>query len=253
VPNAPIVLILGDTPDARALAEAVADRGTRGIYAHAGRRSSKAPPPLPTRIGSFGGPEGLAQYLVEAGITHIVDATQPFAETMSESAVRAAEMTNLPLVAFGPAPWTAEPEDTWINAPDMATAVAALDTDPQRIFLAIGRKGVAQFASLPQHHYVLRLSTPPRSIPPLPHHDIVVERSAGDTASEVAFLQDHDIGLIVARNTGAPTGYPMLEAARALGLPVLMIVRPHLSARKNLHRISDVLTWLDQNGTKNVS
>lgn len=241
----PIVLILGDTPEARALAEVLHARGIDGLYAHAGRRAPAEPLPLPTRIGGFGGPDGLVRYLGEAGITHIIDATHPFTRRMSQNAVLAATRTGLPLLAFTRPAWTAGANDTWISAPDMARAVAALDTDPQRIFLAVPRQDVARFAKRPQHHYLLRLPAPARSAPPLADHDIVIDRGPFDMASERTLLESRKIGLVVTRNTGAPAAQAKLEAARALRLPVLMIERPELPERPEVHRLEDVMAWLD--------
>lgn len=240
----PIVLILGDTPDARALAQSLHDAEIRGIYAHGGRKTLASPLPIPTRIGGFGGADGLGRYIAEARITHIVDATHPFTKTMSQNAVLAASRTGCPLLALTRPVWKPGAGDTWIHAPDMASAVAALDTNPQRIFLAVGRQDVARFSRQPQHHYLLRLSEPARTQPPLPHHDIVVSSGPFDEARERALLINQKIDLVVARNTGAPGSRAKLDAARSLELPVLMIDRPTLPKRPEVHAVGEVMAWL---------
>lgn len=240
----PIVLILGDTPEARALAHSLHDAEIRGIYAHGGRKTLASPLPIPTRIGGFGGADGLARYISEARITHIVDATHPFTETMSQNARHAASQSNCPLLALTRPVWSAEAGDTWIHAPDMASAVAALETEPQRIFLAVGRQDVARFSKQPQHHYLLRLAQPPRTSPPLPNHELLIGDGPFNETSERALLEAQKIGLLVARNTGASGSRAKLDAARALELPVLMVDRPSLPKRPEVHAVDDVMAWL---------
>lgn len=206
--------------------------------------------PLPTRIGGFGGPEGLARYIRETGITHVVDATHPFAVQMSLNAIDACRITETPLVALTRAAWRAVDGDVWIHAPDMAGAVAALDTDPQRVFLAIGRKDIGRFRAQPQHHYLLRLVDPPHSAPPLPNHDIIVDKGPFTEASDQALLAEHRIDLVVSKNSGGSGARAKIDAARTLGLPVLMVDRPPLPDRDEVHEIGAVLDWLGHSGTE---
>ena len=62
---------------------------------------------LPTRIGGFGGAVGLPTTSGEQRITHVIDATHPFAAEMSRHAVEACAATGAPLIALERAPWIA--------------------------------------------------------------------------------------------------------------------------------------------------
>ncbi|MGA8457755.1 MAG: precorrin-6A/cobalt-precorrin-6A reductase, partial [Streptosporangiaceae bacterium] len=85
---APTVLVLGGTSEARALAGELADvPGLRVISSLAGRVSNPALPAGEVRVGGFGGADGLAAYARAEGIGAVVDATHPFAETISSHAV----------------------------------------------------------------------------------------------------------------------------------------------------------------------
>lgn len=245
----PTLLILGGTTEARALAETVAEAGIPAIYSYAGRTAEPVTLPIPTRIGGFGGADGLATYLQETGITHVIDATHPFAETISRNAIAATARAGVPLIAFTRPAWEPEEGDTWINAPDMHVAVAALDTEPQRIFLAIGRKEIGLFATKPQHFYLLRLVDAPQTPPPFPNHHIVVAKGPFENAEDLALLQEHRIGLIVAKNSGGDGARAKIIAARKLGLPILMIDRPQLPERAETHVLGEVLDWIAHSGT----
>ncbi len=246
----PTLLILGGTTEARALAQDVAAAGIAAIYSYAGRTALPEPLPVPTRIGGFGGPEGLAAYLAASGITHVIDATHPFASIMSRNAVVACEATGRPLLALTRPAWEPTETDIWVRAPDMERAVAALDTEPQRIFLAIGRKEVGLFAARPQHHYLLRLVDAPRTPPPLPDHEIVLAKGPFDLDGDLALLRDHRIGLVVSKNSGGSGAEAKIAAARTLGLPVLMVDRPKMPERAEVHSVAEVMNWIAHSGTE---
>jgi precorrin-6A/cobalt-precorrin-6A reductase len=116
--------------------------------------------------------------------------------------------------------------------------------------LAIGRMHLAQFSPCPQHQYLLRLVDAPDVPPPLPHHRIIISRGPFTVAGDAALLQDHDIELVVAKNSGGSGAQAKILAARQLGLPVLMIDRPVLSPRDEVGSVDAVLDWLAHDGTE---
>lgn len=245
----PNLLILAGTTEATALANAVADQGLRATVSFAGRVERPLRQPLPQRVGGFGGVAGLKAYLREAGITHLVDATHPFAVQMSRNAVAACADLGLPMAALTREPWVAQPGDDWSHVADMAGAVAALDRPATRVMLAIGRMHLAEFAPHPQHHYLLRLVDPPKSALPFPNAEVVVDRGPFDAASDRALMEAHGIQLVVSKNSGGTGAYAKIEAARDLGLPVIMIDRPKAPDRAELHSVQAVLDWLSHPAT----
>ncbi|MES3677172.1 cobalt-precorrin-6A reductase [Halomonas elongata] len=244
------VLILGGTTEASALARALAERGIPALFSYAGRVAKPRPQPLPTRVGGFGGVEGLAAFLEAERITHLVDATHPFAEQMSRNAVAAAERTGTALIALTRPPWEpqpgdcGQPGDRWQRVADIETAVAALTGPPQRVLLAIGRMHLAAFAAQPQHHYLLRLVDQPDSPPPLPRHTVTVDRGPFTLEGDRALLCEHGVERLVCKNAGGAGAAAKLAAARHLGLPVVMIDRPALPPRREAHAVDDILAWL---------
>lgn len=246
----PNLLILGGTDLASDLALHIVDAPMDATFSYAGRTETPREQPIPTRTGGFGGVDGLAAYLEDFEVTHIIDATHPFAAQMSRNAVAAAERTGLPLIALTRPAWVPQDGDDWTHAPDMDTAIQGLNIDAKRIFLAIGRTEIARFSVLPQHHYVLRFVDAPRAAPPLPNHDIVVDRGPFDVASDRALLEDHRIELIVSKNSGGEGARAKLDAARALDLPVLMIDRPELPPRLEVGSVEEVMDWIAHSATE---
>lgn len=214
------------------------------MFSYAGRTSAPAPQPLPTRVGGFGGVEGLIDYLRRENITHVVDATHPFAARMSANAVAACRETGVTLCALERPPWQAGPGDKWQHVADMAAAVAALPERPCRVFLAIGRQNLPDFAGRPQHFYLLRLVDRPEGPLPLPRAEAVIARGPFTREQDRALLEEHAIDLVVAKNAGGAGAWAKLDAARDLGLPVILIDRPAIPARRVLGRVDEVMAWL---------
>ncbi|TDX28599.1 cobalt-precorrin-6A reductase [Rhodovulum visakhapatnamense] len=244
----PTLLILGGTTEATALAARLAGTGLKATLSLAGRVETPKAQPIPMRVGGFGGVPGLIAYLRAEGVTHVIDATHPFAAQMSRNAVEACTALGLPLVALTRPAWMAGLLDTWRHVPDIAAAVAALSGPPRRVFLAVGRMHLEAFAAQPQHRYLLRLVDAPKGPLPLPQADVVVSRGPFTEAGDRALMEGHGTELVVSKNAGGTGARAKIDAARALGLPVLMIDRPVLPARRELAHPDEVLDWLAHSG-----
>ena len=238
------VLLLGGTTEASALAQTLAQAPIDAVFSYAGRTEHPVEQPLPTRIGGFGGAQGMADYIATEHITHVVDATHSFAAQISGNAITACQATDTPLIALERAPWLAQNGDLWIGVPDTETAVLALPDDPARVFLAIGKQTLAAFALRPQHFYLLRLVDAPDAALPLPNTEVVLDRGPFTVTGDLALLRAHAITHVVAKNSGGKGASAKLQAARELQLPVIMIARPAIAARPIASNIPAVMDWL---------
>lgn len=231
---------------ARALAEAEVD----AVFSYAGRTAAPVAQPLPTRVGGFGGVAGLRDWLQVQRITQVVDATHPFAAQMSSNAVHACAAAGVPLLAFERPAWQPQAGDRWQCVADIDGAVAALAPTPARVFLAIGRQNLLSFAPSAQcasHHYLLRLVDAVADLP-LPSAQVVIARGPFTVEGDRALLQQHGITHLVAKNAGGSGAAAKLEAARLLGLPVILIDRPAVPARRMAATVEQVMAWLGHHG-----
>jgi precorrin-6A/cobalt-precorrin-6A reductase len=201
--------------------------------------------PIHMRVGGFGGVEGLRAYLEGEGISHVIDATHPFAAQMSRNAVAACTAQGIPLITLERAPWVAGEDDQWTQVADIAAAVAALDGPPKKVFLAIGRQHLEPFAAQPQHRYLVRLVDAPTGPLPLPLVDVVVARGPFTVAGDSALMDELGVEVIVAKNAGGKGAVAKIAAARAAGLPVVMIDRPILPDRPVVRTVREVMDWLN--------
>jgi precorrin-6A/cobalt-precorrin-6A reductase len=240
------ILILGGTTEARQLAERLARCADLEVtLSLAGRTMAPAPQPVPVRLGGFGGAEGLADHLAVAHIDVLIDATHPYATTISANAARATALAKVPLIALRRPAWAAVAGDRWIEVADITGAIAALGAVPRRVFLALGRKEIAPFAAAPQHHYLVRSVDP--VVPPLdvPHAAYITGRGPFDETNERALLKQYGVDIIVAKNSGGGATYGKIAAARALGLTVVILRRPALPQLPAVATVEEALAAID--------
>lgn len=233
--------------DAHVLSAQLQAAGVAATYSYAGVTRTRRTPALPTRVGGFGGVQGLVQYLQAQRISHVIDATHPFAAQMSRHAIDACAALGIPLLAMERPAWQALPGDQWLQVADMDAAARALTPQMQRVFLAIGRKQLAAFAPrAAQHHFVLRVIDQTDEALPLPASrcELLIARGPFALDDERALLQRHAIDAIVSKNAGGADTYAKIEAARELGLPVIMVDRPLLPARTRCETPQQAMQWL---------
>ncbi|MFG3296959.1 cobalt-precorrin-6A reductase [Streptomyces sp. NPDC048179] len=224
----PHVLILGGTAEARELAAALAPRsGVRVTTSLAGRVTRPGALPGEVRVGGFGGAAGLAGWLRERRVDALVDATHPFAETITANAARAAAETGVPAVVLRRPGWRPGPGDRWHPVASLAAAADLLPRFGPRVLLTTGRLGLSAFAHLTDRHFVVRSVEPPE--PPLPPHtEVLLARGPFTVADESALLRENLIDVLVTKDSGGAATAAKLTAARESGLPVVVVRRPPL-------------------------
>jgi precorrin-6A/cobalt-precorrin-6A reductase len=224
------VLILGGTGEALALAQRVAALPEISVITSlAGRTRAPALPAGEIRVGGFGGVEGLIAYLKENAITQLINATHPFAATMSAHALAAHRQSGVPLLRLLRPAWRKQPHDTWIKAPNVKGAAAICRWLGKRVLLAVGSQEVAEFADLPRAHFFVRMVDPPQAPLPLVNGEAIVAKGPFALADERRLLLERDIDLIVAKNSGGDATFAKIAAARELAIPVVMVERPEIA------------------------
>ncbi|MFE7775428.1 cobalt-precorrin-6A reductase [Streptomyces sp. NPDC057445] len=220
------ILVLGGTTEARTLAEALHARGYRVTTSLAGR---VAAPRLPrggeVRIGGFGGAEGLAEWLRGQHVDVLIDATHPFAGTISFNAAHAADLAHVPLLALRRPGWAPSPGDDWHLVDSLEEASRALPGLGSRVFLTTGRMGLAAFAHLDELWFLVRSVDGPEPPHP-PRMETVLDRGPFTLDGERELLRRHRVDVLVTKDSGAAATAPKLAAAREAGIPVVVVRRP---------------------------
>lgn len=229
------ILLLGGSSEATQLAKAL---GPQAQLSLAG--VTKKPVATPHRTGGFGGVEGLLQYLSAENIVAIIDATHPFAAQMSRHAAAAAAQTGLPLLRLERPSWPLTA--SWRMAADLASAAAALPAGA-RAFLTVGSRSLTPFLARTDFWCLTRAIEPPRQCPP---GQLLIQRPPFTLEGEIALLKTHKISHLVSKNAGGAATSAKLEAARLLGVEVIMVQRPPLPAAPTVDSIAGAVTWVAQ-------
>jgi precorrin-6A/cobalt-precorrin-6A reductase len=219
------LLLLAGTSEARQIAGQLAGRG--GVMASLSGAVQDVPAyPVPMRTGGFGGEAGFHTFLDNHEITAVLDATHPFAARMTERTSRICRDRGLPYLRLTRPAWAPEPDDHWQI---VATPEEAVQKVPNggRVFLATGAQEIGRYAPLDGRAEVFCRRAEDRDTPfPFARGRWIIGRGPFDIAAETTLLQQLGIEVVVTKNAGGTASRAKLDAARALGLPVIMIARP---------------------------
>jgi precorrin-6A/cobalt-precorrin-6A reductase len=239
------VLILGGTADAAAIAQAFAgDAAIHTISSLAGRTRAPRRIAGEVRTGGFGGADGLAQYLKDARIDAVIDATHPFAAAISRHAAEACGLVGLSRVQVQRPPWTAQDKDRWIEVDDVDEAARILPQHGRRAFLTIGRQELAAFAGVRDVWFLVRLIDPPAEPIALSSFELISQRGPFEADAEEALMREHAVEVLVSKNSGGTATYGKIEAARRLAVPVVMIRQPPPQPGDHAVDAEAACTWL---------
>jgi precorrin-6A/cobalt-precorrin-6A reductase len=220
------VLLLGGTAEGRALARRLHPQ-VDIVSSLAGRVPEPALPVGQVRVGGFGGVDGLRRWLRDERIDAVIDATHPFAATMTAHAAEACGELQMPHLVLARPPW--DPADAIVVASDTRAAEIVAQQRYSRVFLTTGRSGTAAFAHSDAWFLIRAVTEPDGALLPR-HHQLVLSRGPYRYDDEFALMHQHRIDALVTKNSGGDMTRAKLDAAAALDVPVVMVARPRLPA-----------------------
>jgi len=242
----PRILILGGTTEARKLAERLAGRpDVEVVSSLAGRVSIPGRPAGQVRVGGFSGATGLATWIQAHDIRAVIDATHPFAATISAHAAAAASASHVPLLALRRQAWVPAEGDRWHEAASLQDVALMLPDLGHRHFLTIGRQGVSAFADVSDAWFLVRCVDPPAGRTP-PRMELILARGPYSLDAEIDLMGERRVETVITKNSGGEATAAKLGAARELGLPVVMVRRPPSPA--GVPEVTDVASaveWFD--------
>ena len=236
------VLLLGGTVDARQLADAFTAAGFEVVESVAGR-TRQARGGAASRVGGFGGVDGLARYLRAARVTAVVDATHPFAAQITSNAAEACALTGIPLLRFNRPGWRTHPDASrWIWVADHGQAAVAAARMGGRVLLTVGRQSMLAYRELTD--VVARVAEWQGDPVPAGWH-VIESRGPFTLAGELDLLRRAQVAVLVSKNSGGAPTSAKLDAARELGLPVIMVDRPPTpDGVGEVSSTADAVAWL---------
>ncbi|UII72150.1 cobalt-precorrin-6A reductase [Pseudomonas sp. HN11] len=217
------ILLLGGVTEALAIARTL---GPEHIYSLAG--VGRVPTDLicQVRVGGYGGPEGLARFVQDEGISLILDATHPYAAQISRNAAEAARLSGVPCWALRRPAWQPHAGDDWREVSDWAALIEALKPFKRPLF-TLGREPLQHLDEIPaEQFWTLRALD---VYPGNERCEVIGERGPFLIEDERALFERRGIDVLISKNSGSTATEPKLEVARELGVPVLVLKRPVLA------------------------
>ncbi|MBX2830146.1 MAG: cobalt-precorrin-6A reductase [Rhodospirillales bacterium] len=224
------ILIFGGTGDANRIIEDLMHEFGRDIRIQlslAGRTSAPSiPDGVPVRIGGFGGPEGIITHFKTEQIDLVIDATHPYATQISGNIAQACHAVAMPCIQYHRPGWEKTERDNWISVRSIEEAARILPKHGTRAMIASGAKNLHAFEGLEKTWLLVRTVDAPRDPFDLAHGEWLFARGPFSVEGETELLERHAIDVIVCKNSGGDATFAKIEAARNLGIPVIMIERP---------------------------
>ncbi len=216
------ILLLGGVTEALAIARHL---GPEHVYSLAGIGRVPQDLACQVRVGGYGGAEGLATYLREAGISLLIDATHPYAAQISRNAADAASAVGIPCWALRRPAWQAQAGDDWHEVQDWADVIAALEPFKRPLF-TLGREPLQHLEEIPPGQFwTLRAL---EACAGNERCEVIGARGPFHIEDERALFERRAIDVLVSKNSGSVATEPKLEVARERGVPVLILKRPVL-------------------------
>ena len=240
------LLLLGGTAEARDLADRLAGRPDLSLVSSlAGRVRDPRLPAGEVRVGGFGGVPGLVDWLREQRVDLVVDATHPYAATMQANAAAACGRLGLPRLRLARPGWRAREGDHWRWAGSLAEAAAVLPSLGTRVFLTTGRQGLAAFAGLDRLWFLIRCVDQPSG--PMPaRREVLLARGPYQREAERALMERFAVGVLVTKDSGGSLTAGKLDAARDLGLPVVVVRRPASPTGPSVASVEEAAAWVER-------
>lgn len=235
------VLLLGGTTEARALA-AELHPVVEVVSSLAGRVPDPVLPVGEVRIGGFGGADGIRRWLCAERVDAVVDATHPYAATITANAAEACRESGVPHVVLARPAWPLG--DAIVVASNVAAADVVARKRFSRVFLTTGRSGSAVFAGVDAWFLIRAVTAPDDDTLPA-RHELLLSRGPYRYADERKLLVDFDIEALVTKNSGGDMTRSKVDAANDLGIPVVMVDRPKLPADvRTVSTVAEAAAWV---------
>jgi len=237
------LLILGGTQEGRALAEAIAraQPDLHLITSLAGATTKTPDLPGDVRVGGFGGVTGLVDYLKREAIDRVIDATHPFADTMTAHAVQACAEAHVPYLRLDRPAWDL-PDTDVVFVPDAIEAARLVARTSSSAFLTIGRKDLAAFHSLGKVKVLVRAIEQPDL--ELDNATYITARPPFTLKGEAALMQAHAIDTLVTKASGGTATRAKLDAAAQVGARIVLLRRPPPPDAERVLSVEDAVKWI---------
>jgi precorrin-6A/cobalt-precorrin-6A reductase len=193
------------------------------------------------RVGGFGGADGFLSYLMDHNVNAVLDGTHPFATRISSRTAQLCAQIEMPHLRLLRPGWLPKAGDRWTMVAD-ARAAAAHIRPGQVVFVASGRDTLAPLAGTGAH-IIARQIDPPGHPFPFPGGAFMQATPPFSVEDEVALFTRLGVEILMVKNAGGTASRSKLDAARQLGIQVLMLQRPPVPDCEIVKSVEEAESW----------
>lgn len=246
-----MILILGGTSDANYIADLLKEQGIDfclSVTSDYGAKMAKRHESV-LHIGALTFDE-LEAFIVNKGITAIIDGTHPHAQVISEQVQKLSEQLSVPYLRYErPCLEAHETLDTtYVNTVEEAARIAS--EKGQKIFLT-GSKHLKTYVDLlaGKDLYVRVIPSPMviqeviNSGIPIDH--LIAMKGPFTEALNKAMFESLAIEVLITKESGQAGGFEeKLRGARSAGVHTVVIQRPKVHYLLAVHTFDEVMNWI---------
>ena len=232
LPRQPHILLLGGTHEALYIAQYCDHQSYPMTYSLKGVTPSPRHPHGATRIGGFGGIQGLKYYCQHHHVTHIIDATHPFSYQMNTHAYHVSQTLNIAFISLVRPSWTPVKGALYFSSlQHIGHFISSLCQTRRHLvfFSALGTQGFTTLYHsfiVPTHcQFIVRSIN--SSFDQYPHV-ISIHGLPNSNKQEHYLFHHHQCDFIIMRDSGGAIGYEKIHVAQECSIPILMLTRTQL-------------------------
>jgi precorrin-6A/cobalt-precorrin-6A reductase len=251
-----MILVLGGTKDGRDLTELLIKKGypvIASVFSDYGKNLMQINKDL-VHAGALD-IDGFISFIDKNNVHLIVDASHPYAINVSENAMNACQIKNIPYIRYERPAATLPTYDGLHTVHDYNQAAQLASTLGKVIFLTTGSRHLNFFktaACLENHRIIARVLPDPSVLAECLQlgfnpQDIVAIQGPFSHNLNVSLFQEYKTEVIITKNSGKIGGSDTkITAAIALNLPLIMIDRPIIHYSKVVYDIADVINFVKE-------
>lgn len=237
------VLLLAGTQEARLLVSRLVKKNYNVIASLNGNTRKPNNLGCITRIGGFGGSQGFRLWLTKFQPDIVIDATHPFASSISARTEFICKDMKIPSILFLRDEWIPKKNDNWHfigNYEEIKNSIAS----HSRVFLATGTQSLDKFDKLEGCYIFCRKIDKTKNKFPLNCGEFIIGRPPFTVKDELNLFRKLRIDYLVVKNSGGKASEPKLKAASIMDIPVIMLNRPDYSNFNKVNSIDKCMDWV---------
>lgn len=199
--------------------------------------------PVPTRLGRFQSAEALRDWMHAQGVVTVIDASHAFDDDVSALARKVCAENGARYVRLLRPPWRQTQRDHWTCVSTIKLAATSVPATA-RVFSNTGWLSLPEYAAFSGRILYMRQTHSMSAPPPYSFVELVPGSPPFSQFQEENQFAALHITHLICRNIGGAASMSKLLAARARGIPVLMVERSPTPAQvAQVETVVEALAW----------